>query len=1329
MTDDRNKPPPDDATVRLSTGQSAPAPASGPPTAAPSPEEMGRAWKSAETDRHVGQVMGGYEVVRRLAEGGMGVIYEGRHAKLGRRVAIKVLKPEYCQSEDVVERFYQEARAVNEIRHENIVDVYDFGREPDGRVFFIMEFLEGESLGARLHRGTVYFAEALPILEQVVRALKAAHEKGFVHRDLKPDNIWLKRRDDGGVEVKLLDFGIAKLTGSEGAKEKLTRTGAIIGTPTYMSPEQINGGPTIDGRTDIYSLGIIIYELFMGTTPFQGEALAAIMMGHLFNEPPPMTNVHPALGVPEGVQQIVARMLAKNPDERYATVSDVLSDLRSVAQNREPTVVSKLDRERPRSVATGTPRTEPSLVTAPTAPVAPAPARRSALVVPLVALGVIGAVIGGYMLLSGGKQAAAPTTPVAASGLPSTPGEPTAGTGSAQSPNTPATPTVDLEQAGRDARVVLRGSLAHAEPKVRVHGADGVAAVKDGESQPRLLELVATDPDAEVRGHAAAALGALGATAAKRPLEAAEKKAEPALRVWYAAALARLGDRDGRRHLVRYAKDDDLAVAFPAALALADVSAGGDKDAIAALMRLAAREAELNDVAPYAGAVLLGKLAALREERARGVLYQLLEDKNERSRLAAAEGLARLGDEAALAPLKKTLDDAASPNRLVAAVALIPLGDYAGYDLLTEKLADPDPERRRLAARGLGEIGETASVTPLAGLLADPDHTVRVAGAVALLFIVGLDPALLAQASVDWAKGALDSQDWAVRAAGAGVLGDMIEEDAVPLLAQALVDDDKNVRRAAARSARKMKTPAAARTIADAVVAERDDDVKADQVRALGAIGDGVARPALEQIAKDPNTLGVLASGALIAVGDPSAATRLAAAMTDRHTEMREAAVEASVLARNPVVVPTLAVGAGDRVFTIRFAAAEGLAGYQAEKAVAQPVLEEGLAQRDLSFQARARAALLALGVSPAGGVTPDQLLGSPDPSVRLGAAHEIARLPWVEARPFVRRMLADPDVGVRRRGLDIVETGDAAQRPDAIKLYKLVVDDFDESLRAKARARLARLAPVTKTASAPTAPPTPAITPPPAVDAAVPAAVDTRAGDAALALALVAQEDASKAVRELEAIATEMTAAIARPADDDGDIRKVKDLARSARTVRDRVKAASAQAADAAQAAETAARSTPSAEATQKAAQATIVAEETAALSKTAIATSDALDKQADDYASSETGDVEMRIAAADISIASGKLSDAKRDLDKAAAQASASGESYPAIKWSYGRLYESMAKREKDVADKVRLLKKAKQGYDDFARSGSGSKVVRAKERSVELAEEITELEGATP
>jgi hypothetical protein len=226
------------------------------------------------------------------------------------------------------------------------------------------------------------------------------------------------------------------------------------------------------------------------------------------------------------------------------------------------------------------------------------------------------------------------------------------------------------------------------------------------------------------------------------------------------------------------------------------------------------------------------------------------------------------------------------------------------------------------------------------------------------------------------------------------------------------------------------------------------------------------------------------------------------------------------------------------------------------------------------------------------------------------------------------------------------------------------------------------------------------------------------------------ARDEATVAARELAAIEAELTAAVAQPADDDRAIRKVKDLARSARPVRDRIKVASEKAAVAAQATDAAARAmaSPSDAATQAAAHAKAVADEVAAISKEAIATVDKLDASADDYATSEAGDVEMLVASANTSIASGKLSDAKHDLDKAADLASASGESYPAMKWSYGRLYDAMAKRAKDD-EKVRLFKKAKQSYDDFARSGSGANVARAKARGEELAEEIAELEGATP
>src|SRR6185295_16891156 len=162
-----------------------------------------------------------------------------------------------------------------------------------------------------IRRGALPWFEAFPILDQTLRALKAAHDKGFVHRDLKPDNIWLKYVD-GRIQVKLLDFGIAKLVGTESPKEKLTQTGSVLGTPHYMSPEQINGSRDVDHRTDIYAMGVIAYEMFAGVTPFGGDTLQAIMTGHLFREPPRLRDLPARLGVPAAMADIVDRMLVKD---------------------------------------------------------------------------------------------------------------------------------------------------------------------------------------------------------------------------------------------------------------------------------------------------------------------------------------------------------------------------------------------------------------------------------------------------------------------------------------------------------------------------------------------------------------------------------------------------------------------------------------------------------------------------------------------------------------------------------------------------------------------------------------------------------------------------------------------------------------------------------------------------------------------------------------------------------------------------------------------------------------------------------------------------------
>src|SRR5262249_1302173 len=243
--------------------------------------------------------------------------------------------------------FYQEAQAVNAIRDTGIVDIYDFGRDPEGRVFYVMEYLEGEPLSRRIARGRMAWTEARPIIVEVARALAAAPDKGGVHRDLKPDNVWLQYDPyTGKVAVKVLDFGIAKLVGLDGAQEKLTRTGSIIGTPHYMAPEQIQGRPDIDARADVYALGVIVFEMLAGAPPFGGETLGAILMGHLTQAAPRLGALAPEQKEPPWVPDVVARMLAKDPAGRPPSMRHVISELEGGAT----VVATKVPRRRRRRV-------------------------------------------------------------------------------------------------------------------------------------------------------------------------------------------------------------------------------------------------------------------------------------------------------------------------------------------------------------------------------------------------------------------------------------------------------------------------------------------------------------------------------------------------------------------------------------------------------------------------------------------------------------------------------------------------------------------------------------------------------------------------------------------------------------------------------------------------------------------------------------------------------------------------------------------------------------------------------------------------------------------
>ncbi|MBW2465275.1 MAG: serine/threonine protein kinase, partial [Deltaproteobacteria bacterium] len=279
------------------------------------------------TDPMIGTVLAGrYEVIRPIGSGGMGVVYEAHHSSLGRRFAVKVLRAQVSQDADVVQRFQREAQSASTIGHENIIEVTDFGQTAGGASFMVMEFLDGLDLADLLaQERRLDVTRALPILLQCCRALDAAHDKGIVHRDIKPENVFLVDRAVEPDFVKIVDFGIAKISDLEtpGAPgRKLTKTGMIFGTPEYMSTEQAYGRPT-DRRSDIYGLGVIAFEMLTGRTPFEGETFMAVISQHMLDTAPPMSGLVSGLSFHPDLEAIVARTMAKDPDDRFQSMSEL----------------------------------------------------------------------------------------------------------------------------------------------------------------------------------------------------------------------------------------------------------------------------------------------------------------------------------------------------------------------------------------------------------------------------------------------------------------------------------------------------------------------------------------------------------------------------------------------------------------------------------------------------------------------------------------------------------------------------------------------------------------------------------------------------------------------------------------------------------------------------------------------------------------------------------------------------------------------------------------------------------------------------------------------
>jgi len=337
----------------------------------------GTALRSAggDTDMVGSIVADRYHILKKLGEGGMGQVYLAEHVKMGRKSALKVMHPGMVKDVDAISRFNREAANASRISHPNVAAVYDFGETPDGVIFLAMEFVDGPPLTKIIEQsGALPATRAAEIVRQTAEALAQAHDMGIVHRDLKPDNIMVAKTRDGADLVKVVDFGIAKAAGNDA--QKVTKTGLVVGTPEYMSPEQL-AGDKLDGRSDIYSLGLVAFNMLTGKLPFPSDSAQESMIMRLTDKPKALSEMRPEVSWPADVQRVMDKALERDVTQRYQTATEFGRELHRAIERMPEAVAAELGTQMiqvPPTRVGGSPETPRTSVSSPPPVAAPAAA-------------------------------------------------------------------------------------------------------------------------------------------------------------------------------------------------------------------------------------------------------------------------------------------------------------------------------------------------------------------------------------------------------------------------------------------------------------------------------------------------------------------------------------------------------------------------------------------------------------------------------------------------------------------------------------------------------------------------------------------------------------------------------------------------------------------------------------------------------------------------------------------------------------------------------------------------------------------------------------------